>query len=582
MKTVRSVLYLYSLMFVLAVSSAPALAHPVAQNATNLVQHGDFENGTLGSWDMCGGVHLADTQAGATPLEVHGGRYALRLGYPTDDSCPGGVLALQQQAYYPNIVVPNDASGLSLRFWYSRIGDFGGDSNFWTLTAMLNSTDDNLALRVPVYVYASSTAGWNQAHLEFSADELAQARGHTFELGFSFQFSLSADKHLAYYIDDIQIQAVTMRTPVETAAPNALVSDTDRSFIGYTVLEGKGRTVRANLNGSNLTPLYAGSADNGGQQPLWSKDGAQIAVRDDTLQQEPGEAISLNSAQITAVTVMNPDGSNQHEVYRTSGKKLVPGSPPGCRPPRTDCARYDDPALDVLIIDYDWSPNGRAMALNICSSSRYADGYTSDSICSIQFLDLMTGQLQADTIEHATDVSWSSANRVVYRVNIEGPLLYNTPKGIYETDLNTSPPTTRLLFAHESTIDTYEDISPTWAPDGRFFVTQRTPAGNHYDANGARRLNHALALFDRENPDNPRQLVLVDFGRAIDSAHWSPDGRYLSYSVDIGENMWQTWWLEVATGTTGVLADNMIFADWRPTANSAALPFTTFLPAVIR
>ena len=83
---------------------APLAGTSAQGSSTNLLTNGDFEAGTLTGWEVCGGVRLVDAQAGATPLEVHQGRYALRLGNPTDDSCPGGVLYEQLQAHYDNIV----------------------------------------------------------------------------------------------------------------------------------------------------------------------------------------------------------------------------------------------------------------------------------------------------------------------------------------------------------------------------------------------------------------------------------------------------------------------------------------------
>ena len=74
---------------------------------------------------------------------------------------------------------------------------------------------------------------------------------------------------------------------------------------------------------------------------------------------------------------------------------------------------------------------------------------------------MATGSLQATKITAATGVHWSRANRLLYRVGIEGPLLYGKAKGIYEADMSVNPPAERLVFAHISRIKTFEDVAPT-------------------------------------------------------------------------------------------------------------------------
>lgn len=549
---------------------------PVQGQASSLIENGSFESGDLGLWDVCGDVRLVDTQAGADALAVHSGRYALRLGSPTDGSC-GQTLNDQAQAYYNAIDVPSDASALTLDFWYSRTGDFGSGLPNWALNVLLVSIDDGPQVRISDPIYPDVTEGWNQARYILTADEVAQARGRRFSLSFTITFLLTDQVNLAYYIDDIRFLTTPLRTPTETTPPDALRADTSRALVGYGQVGNEVKTIRSNLNGSDPVKIYDGALNNGGLDAKWSKNGMQVAVWDDLLQEEPNEPISTNSAQISVLSVMQPDGSGRREVYRTPGKKLVPGLPPGCRSPRTDCQRYDDPAIDSLIHSYDWSPDSQRIALNVCTTSRYADGFTTDAICDIRILDLASGNAQV-VIEHAQDVSWSRDNRLLYRVNIDGSL-YNIPKGIYEADLNTSPVQPRLLFAHRSQTYQLEDMQPTWAPDGRHFVTLRFVQGLHYDQQGNREYNSVLMLFDRENPANPRQLVLVDYGRSVGSPAWSPDSAYILYNLEIASNSFQTWWLETATGRTGLLADNIIDVSWRPIIDAR---FRVYLPWIGR
>ena len=545
--------------------------------AANLVADGGFESGNLSRWEVCGGVRLTDKQAGGGPLEVFAGRYGLRLGYVSTRECGGGdFFADRLQAYYRGIVVPNDASGLTLSFWYSRAGTFTPNNSGSALTVLL-VTEQDPQVRILATIYASTTGGWNLARYELSADELAQARGRRFYLSFTVQDPLYDYTPLAYHIDDIALVPARVRMPVENAPPAALASDNTQPLVGFSSLNNNPATVRADLDGHNQLLVFEGAVGNGGEKPHWKPDGSAIAVAETISQTEPGEPISINSAQIGTLHLLDPRGANGREVFRTVGKKLVPGTPPGCRPPRTDCAPYDNPAIDNFLVDYAWSPRGDEVALNTCASRRYGDGYREDAICQIQIMNLATGAMRAE-IKPATGVSWSGENRLLYRVGAEGPLLYKIPQGIYEADAGAAPLAPRLLFAHSQPVD--EDAGPAWSPDSRFFVTARFVEGFHYDGAGQSQYNTALMLFDRTAPDNPRQLVLIDFGQYIGAPTWSPDGRFVLYTLYRSANDAETWWADVATGKTGLLTGDIVDVSWRPVTRAGGGASRVYLPLV--
>jgi hypothetical protein len=546
----------------------------------NLIGNGDFESGVLTGWSTCGGVGLADANAGAGASEVHAGRYALRIGTPSDGSC-GDTLTPQLQAAYANISVPNDATNVTLSFWYSRAGDFGASSAFWALNVALVSSDGGETVQIVDYIYPDVEMGWNLARWELSPADALKARGRTFRLDFYVQFSLSAGNQLAYYIDDIEVLPNIARTPLESAPPAALADDNTQPLIGLGPINGANKIIRADFNGSDarevLGPQLGGSVNDS----RWLPNGQTASVIEDTLKPEPGEMPSVNWVQISALMTANADGSNAREVYRTPGKKLVPGSPAGCRLPRTDCIRYDDPASDNVLFGHSWSPDGARVAVHQCGWLRYADGTQAGETCKINIVNAATGAIDA-TIAQADNATWSSANRLLYRVNLNPS---GISKGIYELDMTSLSPvmTGTLIFPLKSQVDPSEAMALRWSPDGRYFASMRYVRGNHYDSAGTARFNMAVMLFDRQNPTAPRQLVLMDFGKYMSHPTWSPDGKYLLYTLQRYDNGLQTYWLEVATGKTGLLTGALAYADWRPDAAlNPNLQPRNYLPMVRR
>jgi Tol biopolymer transport system component len=107
--------------------------------------------------------------------------------------------------------------------------------------------------------------------------------------------------------------------------------------------------------------------------------------------------------------------------------------------------------------------------------------------------------------------------------------------------------------------------------------------GYHYDSEGNLQFNTAIMRFDVTEPDNPQQLLLVDFGESIGAPTWSPDGRYILYDLSISDTEAETWWLEVATGKTGRLTANIISVDWSESTPITPTPSEQiYLPAMVK
>jgi hypothetical protein len=84
-------------------------------------------------------------------------------------------------------------------------------------------------------------------------------------------------------------------------------------------------------------------------------------------------------------------------------------------------------------------------------------------------------------------------------------------------------------------------------------------------------------LHDHEDLQNPRVLLIADDGGisgAIDDFTWSPDGRYVLYTLYESADAANVWWLDVATGATGRVTNDgaSVSVDWRQRADGGQGP----------
>ena len=200
-----------------------------------------------------------------------------------------------------------------------------------------------------------------------------------------------------------------------------------------------------------------------------------------------------------------------------------------------------------------WSPNGATIA---ASAFAYDPG-GSFGLARVVLVTLANART-VDSVDFATNPDWGKSNRLLF----EGYDLLEDDRewGIWDARMTSQHPATNPIILGSLS---WADESPVWAPDGRHFVTIRSTAGSRL-AGGSWTTNEALMLFDRANPKDGRMILLADHGYLDDPA-WSPDGRYIVYTLrtDRGSDVW---WLDALTGATGPLTRNghSFDADWRP------------------
>lgn len=534
----------------------PAAAAPTPQAAPQLVANTGFESG-IGPWFACGGAQRVASRA-------HSGAQSLRLGNPTATSCPEPPPPLEylgrvDQALTQDITVPPDAPGLTVSFWYyvegaapSEVSVILSDNLY---TSNYNSSETAYLDRL---LYGDQP-GWHLFRQVLSPTQLAFVKGRgTLKLQFRISDPLAANQASAFYIDDVQVFAANVTTSA-APLPAALRGDASRPIV-YVRSDPQqpaydNAIYRVNSDGSGAQQIFVGYLKSSGA-PAWSPDGQRIALIDDNVY-PPGETDPDKYVSATALVVVNASGGGARTVYQTSG---LPGNPD----------------LISEITSLDWAPDGRSLAASFFDYQRYDNGRLEGGHAYVRRVDAAAQNQATPLLDYATQVRWSSANRLLFETY---DLYDQSPRAkvsVGELDLNAQPPAERPLLADPALrYDTDNDQEPAWAPDGERFVTIRTVSGNYRDAEDDAHYNHALMLFGRQDLANPRLLLLGDHGFISDPT-WSPDGAFIVYTLG-RDGKRDLWWLEVATGATGPLTTDGLShsADWRATRGGGA-----FLPLI--
>ncbi|MBO9337421.1 MAG: PD40 domain-containing protein [Chloroflexus sp.] len=530
---------------------------PSAQTASsNLLQDGGFEQQGV-AWEACGNVGLVDAQSEGAEF-VYAGRYAVVMGRNADGSgCPQlPNLTVPKQILSQSLSIPANARAVTVSFWFR--GFAGTSVDIFLARGFYQFDPDFGGVKLGTFL-TDQPPGWQLYRTVLTDDQLDLVRGQTLRFSIVIE-DVPVERDAVLLIDEVQVVAADLRT-APAPLPPALRGDGSRP-LAVIRAEGSNRWLyRMDTDGSNLQLIYRGLLNNV-RHPVWSPNGQQIAVADNNTWPWPvPDPDPQNNVSATAITVLNADGSGSRQVYQTQSRK-------GSRCPFVALpGQSETPSIIVRVNELTWMPDGQRLAFTNVGFLAFCDGSISGGRADVYLSPIPPALTPTEVTSFAASPSINRNRQLLFQDSVGN----NRTRGIWEADLQTQPPRETLLIGHHA------ERQPVWAPDGRRFVVRRvTSSPSDYSSERP----NAIVLYDRQNLSNPRMLLFADHGRSIDNVRWSPDGRYLIYTLNRFDGGTDIWWLDVASGATGPITTDgrALEADWRPGSTLQRV----FVPLVTR
>ncbi len=414
------------------------------------------------------------------------------------------------------------------------------------------------------------TSGWNRATLELNPANLATVLGKRMYLSFRVGVSLF-DTPPEYYLDNVQVHTMPPQFTVpEQVLPDDLKLDKSKPIVGIQYTAGNRNIVRINPDGSGMQTIFStvNFSISGATAAVWSPDGQKIAVGEHAAQEDPVEFL-FDRARISVMHVMGSNGDNRRELIRTFGQPITPGDPRGCTYPRTDCRREEINALDVQIESFEWSPDSQKLLTKRCVRQRWSFGYVDEATCTRVLRNAASGAEEGALGQSNQLGNWGAGKKLLLNAFLD-----SLRAGIYELNMAAPSISPTLVYSHYSNV-VISDWAPIYFPDNRYFLTLRRMHTFWYSDQGALGgWRYSFMRFDKQDIQNPEQLLYVDHVKDVLAWDISPDGRYVMYAATDFNGATDLWWLRVSDGATGRITSgsNIATVSWRKMGGPPSVP----------
>ncbi len=498
----------------------------------NLISNGDFEGED--AWITCGGARYEqrDATSGSRVLVIDS-RSVCEAGASRDIvaaatqeiNLPGGTpdvltISFQVRADGP---VPSLAFDIYLgNTAEESFQIFGG----YRITSITQEADE--------------APGWNLITLLVTGSQI-ETRIEASPLFLTFQFEGSAEvAATTIYLDDVRVTDGFQATTQAAAMPDALRNYAGDSQILFYKLTTEDRTVASmRPNGADMLVYEQISAATVEGAPRWFNENQVTLAQKEFNPPAPSDP-SIQPGGGTSVIKYNLANGNEELVYRTIGE-------PG-KFLFVD-ALENQAAFDFEVRRTAWDPERNRGALCACGRNRSPQfELNSDDICKLFIINATTNKIINDEVNGFAP-EWSASGRLVY---------YYADKIYTATVSGDGQPNPTVVYEGPALLQAAD-----WSPDETQLVIAEMVSGSAVISGEIKNI-YTIKILDLAT-GQAGNLLRVDHGSLVGNLSWSPDGDFITYSLNTSGNGAQVWWLEVATGQTGPITNtiNGYAATWR-------------------
>ncbi len=489
----------------------------------NLLTDAGFENN---EWFLCGDASLIEGPA------AHTGNQMVRLGNSTTcEQASVPFFSTRNAILIKPLEIAQLPELLTVSFWIKADTAIPEGS----LTVYLTNGQDRFlgslagGERLVSYFDPQKIGSeWIQVKLyyENDGDSLFISDTPPFSLVFELEVDNGYDPPIVCYIDDVKVSSTNETFAQPEPLPAGLANYTGDSRILFFD-NGNNTIASMEPNGENVVSHELISREFLNSIPQWY-DKTRTTASQKVFYPSNSGSLDIVPASGTDLLLYDLLGNNSETIYQTIGDPgffSFTGSPD------------NKEAIDIEVRRTNWDLGRNRGALSICGRAR-TPSFVSDDLCTITIIDANDFKILNEELRGFNAV-WSS----------QGALAYYNDNGIYTATINGSTATSTLVHQGTGIDDLKQEVD--WSPDGNSLVFAEAIGGVTL-VNGTLQSMFTISILDlRNNTITP--LLNVDQGILGTNLSWSPDGKYVLYTVYTSDSQSQLWWLEIASRKTGPL-----------------------------